>query len=91
MLAAVAFVAVVVGAVLLARSRWAKAVDERVYESRAGWMMPGGLFWKLGRRDDKPGERVWPYLTGLLNGWMYNAGRLRRAQESADDTTETDA
>jgi hypothetical protein len=57
-------------------------LDDRAYESRAGWLMPGGIFWKLGRRDRRQGERFWPYLLGLGDGWLYNAARERTARET---------
>jgi hypothetical protein len=58
-------------------------LDDRAYESRLGWLMPGGIAWKLGRRSAKPGERAWPYFFGFMDGWFFNAARERTAKERA--------
>jgi hypothetical protein len=57
-------------------------LDDRVYESRLGWLMPGGVFWKLGRRDSSGRERIAPYFLGFTEGWFYNAARARSAREA---------
>lgn len=57
-------------------------LDDRAYESRWGWVMPGGIFWKLGRRDTNRRERVLPYFLGFTEGWFYNAARQRSARET---------
>jgi hypothetical protein len=57
-------------------------LDDRVYESRWGWVMPGGIFWKLGRRDSSDRERVLPYFLGFTEGWFYNSARARSAREA---------
>lgn len=62
-------------------------LDDRVYESRWGWLMPGGIFWKLGRRDASGRERALPYFFGLADGWMYNAARERSAREARSSTS----
>jgi hypothetical protein len=72
---------VLVVAVVAARSRRGRELDDKVYGSKAGWLMPGGIFWKRGRRGDTEGRRLWPYLFGPVNAWFYNAGRKRRASE----------
>ena len=77
-LAAVATVAILGLVVWFAATGRARRLDDRIYESRAGWLMPGGIFYKLGQRDTGSRERWWPYLFGLIDGWMYNAGRVRR-------------
>lgn len=59
-------------------------LDDQAYESRWGWLMPGGLGWKLGRRDTTERERLWPYLVGLTDGWFYNAARERSVRERAE-------
>jgi hypothetical protein len=46
-------------------------------DSRVGWLLPGGIAYKVGQRDPKRGERLVPYLFGALDGWNYNAGRER--------------
>ena len=60
--------------------------DDSIYDTGWGWLLPGGWFYKLGRGDDSPRERLWPYLFGgLLDGWLYNSGRERRRRELDDD------
>jgi hypothetical protein len=72
-------------ALAVRRAGGVRRLDDKFYESRFGWLMPGGIFWKLGRRDGRSRERFWPYLFGLLDGWMYNAGRDRRTRERRRD------
>ena len=57
--------------------RGLRQLDGRVYESRWGWLMPFGIFYKLGRGDAGRKERLAPYLLDPVGGWMYNAGRIR--------------
>ena len=60
--------------------------DDSIYDTGWGWLLPGGWFYKLGRGDDSPRERLWPYLFGgLLDGWLYNSGRERRRRELDDE------
>lgn len=47
--------------------------------------MPGGIAWKLGRRDKGRRERLFPYVFGLLDGWFYNAARERTARQADAD------
>lgn len=90
LLPVVAFAIVVVVAIAAARTKWARGVDDRAYESKVGWLMPFGLFWKLGRRDERPGERFWPYFLNPIGGWVYNAGRERRARENTGPPSPID-
>ena len=65
------------------RSGGVRQLDDRAYESRFGWLMPGGLLYKLGRRDGPEKRRWWPYLLDWpLGGWLYNGGRRRTEGES---------
>lgn len=54
-------------------------------EGPVGWVLPGGIAYKLGRRsglrDTDPRWRRWPFLGGLLDGWNYNVGRERSLRE----------
>lgn len=62
--------------------------DERIMESRIGWLLPGGAAYKLGQRDTRGDgrARLWPYLGGWLNGWNYNVGRERaRRRQNIDE------
>ena len=60
--------------------------DHSLYDTGWGWLLPGGWFYKLGRGDDSPRERIWPYVFGgLLDGWLYNSGRERRRRELDDE------
>lgn len=83
----VAFVllAVLGGTLVVVLAGWiAKQRDgkDSIYDTGWGWLLPGGWFYKLGRTDDSPRERLWPYLFGgLFDGWLYNAGRERRRRE----------
>lgn len=42
-------------------------------ETPWGWWLPGGLFWKLGRRGDSLGDK-WPLFFGPLAYGLYRAG-----------------
>jgi hypothetical protein len=61
--------------------------DERILESPAGWLLPGGWAYKLGRRnyEGTPRWRVWPLGGGLLDWWNYNVGRERARRERGID------
>lgn len=65
--------------------RWLRRLDDRALNSRLGWLLPGGLgiFYKLGRRDRSPRERLWPYLLDPLCGWLYNSGREDALRQAA--------
>jgi len=81
---------IVVGALAVyALTAWILSVrdsEDSIYESGWGWLLPGGWFYKLGRGDDSPRERIWPYLFGgMLDGWLYNSGRERRRREIGDE------
>jgi hypothetical protein len=45
--------------------------DERITDSPAGWLLPGGAAYKLGRRSGREGTdprwRRWPFVAGLLD------------------------
>ncbi len=55
-------------------------------DSRAGWLLPGGSAYKVGRYAGRRGSRhtaFWLLLTGnWLDWWNYNAGRERAATET---------
>jgi hypothetical protein len=59
--------------------------DERIINSRIGWLLPGGAAFKLGQRAGRRGSQRshwWLLLTGdWLNWWNYNVGRDRAAAE----------
>lgn len=60
-------------------------------ETRWGWWLPGGLFWKLGRRGDSVGDK-WPLFFGPIAyglhraGWQYSLRQreLRQAPAQRD-------
>jgi hypothetical protein len=58
-----------------------RALDQRLMDSKLGWLLPGGFEYKLGQRDRSENERWWVYLLGPLRGWNYNAGRERAARD----------
>jgi len=45
-----------------------------VLDSRAGWVLPMGLFWKLGRTQGTLGNK-WPLWFGALPFIAYRAGQ----------------
>lgn len=63
--------------------------DERIMESRAGWLLPGGAAYKLGQRAGRRGsrrDRFWLFLAGdWLNWWNYNVGRDRGERKRQRD------
>lgn len=79
-------VLIVIGVVLsYAVTAWfigQRGRDDSIYDTGWGWLLPGGFFYKLGRSDSSPRERVWPYFFGgPLDGWLYNSARERRRRE----------
>ena len=85
----IAFLVVAVGAILLARSRWRDRLDDgadRVLCSRAGWFMPGGVFWKLGHAQASSRRRYWPLVFGVGNWVLFERGRQRAAHERGNDS-----
>jgi hypothetical protein len=59
--------------------------EPSLYDRDWGWLLPGGFWYKLGKRDTSSRERVLPYVFGgLFDGFMYNSGRVRRRREEAD-------
>jgi len=51
----------------------ARANVARVLDSRAAWVLPSAIFWKLGRTQGTLGNK-WPLLFGALPFIVYRAG-----------------
>lgn len=62
-----------------------RGTDQRIMDSRAGWVLPGGAAYKAGRFAGRRGSRqgaLWLLLSGnWLDWWNYNAGREQAAVE----------
>lgn len=83
----IAYLLAVVAVIVLAV--WLRAplrrLDDRALASKFGWLLPGGVAYKLGRRDRREGERWSAYLLGGGFGWLYNAGRVDARRDAAMD------
>jgi hypothetical protein len=87
----VAVVVITVVAVLVGRSDWGRRLDDsadRVFGSRAGWFVPGGVFWKFGHSGTSGRPRYWPLVFGPFNWILFVRGRRQAIEERPDDTDQ---
>jgi hypothetical protein len=56
-------------------TKWAGRLDERMWDSKLGWLVPGGVAYRVGRRWGLRAGPL-PYLIfGVYGMWGYRVGR----------------
>lgn len=58
-------------------TKWARGLDERMWASKLGWLVPGGLAYRVARRWGLPAGPLPFFLGGMTGMWAYEIGSRR--------------